>query len=63
MKQNFTVPQGTLDGVETFLIVAQHRSDFHCRDAVQVVLERRFTSGTLFCSFPILSCLCLREVS
>src|ERR1700746_484251 len=26
MKQNFTVRQGALDGVETFLSVAQHRS-------------------------------------
>ena len=26
MKQNFTVRQGALDGVETFLCVAQHRS-------------------------------------
>src|SRR5580765_2540088 len=26
MKQNFTVRQGTLDGVETFLSVARHRS-------------------------------------
>jgi hypothetical protein len=28
MKQNFTVRQGALDGVEAFLSVAQHRS-FH----------------------------------
>ena len=26
MKQNFTVRQGALDGVEAFLSVAQHRS-------------------------------------
>jgi|SRR5690242_13183281 Bacterial regulatory helix-turn-helix protein, lysR family len=26
MKQNFTVRQGALDGVETFLVVAQRRS-------------------------------------
>ncbi|MDO1721942.1 LysR family transcriptional regulator, partial [Escherichia coli] len=26
MKQNFTVRQGELDGVEVFLSVAQHRS-------------------------------------
>jgi hypothetical protein len=26
MKQNFTVRQGALDGVEVFLSVAQHRS-------------------------------------
>jgi hypothetical protein len=26
MKQNFTVRQGALDGIETFLAVAKHRS-------------------------------------
>jgi hypothetical protein len=27
MKQNFTIRQGALDGVEAFLSVAQHRAE------------------------------------
>jgi len=39
MKQNFTVRQGALDGVEPFLCVAQHRSSrrWRRRTGVSVV--------------------------